>query len=114
MRRIPNGTVLTYRTSNRYGHVWKVQVVALIQVEKGADYYIVIATHQNNHLLTNPHYKYPRAATLERQNDRHLKTFEKGPGDLPHLYWESLPTGVRVGRDKDGVARITLKESHVR
>jgi hypothetical protein len=68
MRRIPNGTVLTYRTSNRYPDVWTGKVIALVAVEKGADYYIVIATHRCGNLLDNPRFKYPRAASLERQN----------------------------------------------
>jgi hypothetical protein len=76
VRRIPNGTVLSYRTSNRYGHVWRVKVEALVRVEGGSDYYIVIAFKQNNHELTNPRFKYPRAAFLERQNLHELKTWD--------------------------------------
>lgn len=76
MRRIPNETVLTYRTSNRYPDVWTVRVTALVAVDKGADYYIVIATHRRGVPLTNPRFKYPRAAFLERQCPHHVKTWD--------------------------------------
>lgn len=76
MQRIPNGTILTYRTSDRYPDVWTVKVTALVAVEKGADYYIVIATHRRGHLLDKPRFKYPRAAFLERQCRHHLKTWD--------------------------------------
>lgn len=76
MFRIPNGTQVTWRSSDkiRAWPVWTGEVVALVAVAGGADYYIV-ATYKRNHQDVTPRYKYPRAANLERQQPHLVKTY---------------------------------------